>query len=423
MKQHGNSKYSVEMKLAFALGIEKNKYSAKQLRQIPGSTKHKWRRLDPEVLFSQLNHGEASELIGELRTKQELLSTKHQHIEKAFLEFSSLMENVLSKREYQKLLEKHKEQVIRWVQNQKNLTKKESIKLIGLSASKFHYWQAQVEYKCSSSPLAQCAKLCSQQITPAEAKKLRKVVAKDKWNLNALWAEGIRNGDIAMSRSTFYKYVQVLGLRVTKDGRLNKRKPQRIRAKDVHEIWHADISYFKTRDGKTSYLYVVMDNYSRAILSWRLETKIRGWYSMLTLMQAYDNLLPEKLRYITDGGPENKTLKLREFIRKSKSRIQHQIARKDIIQSNSMIERIFKTLKGEYPILLNARNHRQLKQTMSVFIQDYMDRPHGSHLLYTPREVLHRKNQWVDYQSLIEKNTVKRIARNRSCTCALCECG
>jgi hypothetical protein len=199
-------------------------------------------------------------------------------------------------------------------QGQQNLHKKECMKLIGLSPSKFHYWQAQVAYKCSSSPLAQCAKLSSQQITPAEAKKLKKIVAVDKWNLNALWAEGIRKGEIAMARSTFYKYVQVLGLRPSKSKRLNKRKPQLIRASKVHEIWHADISYIKTQDGKTSFLYVVMDNYSRAILSWRLEKKIRGWYSFHTLKQAFENTLPNDLKYITDGGPENRIDRLKEFI-------------------------------------------------------------------------------------------------------------
>ncbi len=47
MLQHGNAKYSNEIKLAFALGIERKLYEPNLIKSIPYSTRSLWRKKDP----------------------------------------------------------------------------------------------------------------------------------------------------------------------------------------------------------------------------------------------------------------------------------------------------------------------------------------------------------------------------------------
>ena len=239
-----------------------------------------------------------------------------------------------------------------------------------------------------------------------EAQTIIKLVRGGDSNLNAIWANAVRDGHLSISHSTFYKYTRILGLKSPIKTR-NKNKLTKIRVSRPHEIWHADITEVETLNGQKSYIYAVIDNFSRAVLSYRVEHRIRGVYSLSTLKEAFLRGTPEELLYITDGGSENRTTQLRAFIKEAPRHMRHMIARKDIRESNSMIERVFKTMKGEFPKLLNAEDHIDLKIRTKEVIDAYNRRPHCEHLSYTPWEVLNGEDDWLDLQSQLQQGYEK----------------
>ena len=105
-----------------------------------------------------------------------------------------------------------------------------------------------------------------------------------------------------------------------------------------------------------------MDSYSRKILSWRVEPMISAQARIETIRETMVDFPSESIRLITDGGPENDNDSVKSFIAKNRADIQHQIALRNIIQSNSMIEATYKTLKYRCLYKRKIPNGSQLKK-------------------------------------------------------------
>src|SRR5690606_11423922 len=71
--------------------------------------------------------------------------------------------------------------------------------------------------------------------------------------------------------------------------------------------WHADVTAFLTTDKVKQYIYVVIDNFSRKILSWLTADSVSAGLRKTTIEEALENLNAHHHLEIqlTDGGPEN----------------------------------------------------------------------------------------------------------------------
>jgi len=67
-----------------------------------------------------------------------------------------------------------------------------------------------------------------------------------------------------------------------------------LKATFPNQYWHADITIFKTLDNVKQYIYLVVDNYSRKILSWDMADRVSGEIRVQTLREAWDTAKPEK---------------------------------------------------------------------------------------------------------------------------------
>lgn len=99
----------------------------------------------------------------------------------------------------------------------------------------------------------------------------------------------------------------------------------------------------------------------------------------------------------------------------------HWVAGKNGHPSNSMIERVFHTLKNEYKRVLEAQNITHLKAVVHEVIEAYMDRPHSAHGVYSPREVLMNQTGWFDQKTTLELAYKKRLMSNRKASCKNCQ--
>src|SRR5579859_5952146 len=96
----------------------------------------------------------------------------------------------------------------------------------------------------------------------------------------------LRNGTLPLALNTWYKYAKRLSLtRLKTDGR-RKKHVEGIRAISPNQIWHADITRFVTSDNQIHYIYLVVDNFSRKILSWFVADKVSALIRRNTIGEA-----------------------------------------------------------------------------------------------------------------------------------------
>ena len=132
---------------------------------------------------------------------------------------------------------------------------------------------------------------------------------------------------------------------------------------------------------------------------------------------------PECCIWVTDGGTENKNAEVTSMLRRYNKKIKHAVAMSDILQSNSMIERVFYTLKYTQRLRgIEIRSIEDAVEFMDWFVDDYNSRPHSVHGLFGPNEMYDGINTF-DYSGVLKKGMAKRKIVNAQCSCTKCICG
>lgn len=122
------------------------------------------------------------------------------------------------------------------------------------------------------------------------------------WPIVSLAHYAQRKGLLNIHLSTFYKYARLLGI---KRAVFKRPKPKDgIRASGIHQIWHTDITIIKL-NGVKFYLHLLVDNFSRSILSWRIKKDKSGKTVVSILKESVKKFNPGKVVLLTDAGTEN----------------------------------------------------------------------------------------------------------------------
>ena len=141
-----------------------------------------------------------------------------------------------------------------------------------------------------------------------------------------------------------------------------------------NQYLHADITEFTILPLNTKYyIYIVKDNYSKLIKSYAISTVINKELRVLTFIDAINDVklnVNNPINFITDSGPENKN-KLVECFLKLWKGIKHFFAKKDIIYSNSMVERFNMDLKYLYLYRQNITSYKQLENAIQHAIHEH----------------------------------------------------
>lgn len=152
-----------------------------------------------------------------------------------------------------------------------------------------------------------------------------------------------------MSRTSWYRYCLRFGISEERKTEKKNRKRDSIKASKPNEIWHMDVTQFVTSDNVKFYVYTIIDNFSRKVLAWNVSRELSAKTRLISLKEAIRKVLKleiSDLELISDGGPENDNFRVRNLLSHSDINIQLKIAKKDIKQSNSVIEGSFKILKA-----------------------------------------------------------------------------
>jgi len=199
-----------------------------------------------------------------------------------------------------------------------------------------------------------------------------------------------------------------------------------IRANAPNRIWHTDITVVKALNNKKYYVYFVIDNFSRKILSYAVRETVSGLVTKGVLEEAYQkaNSITNNLNVtlIVDGGPENNNIVIDHFISQSEINIQKLVALRDINYSNSMIERVNRVFKYRYLFPKNPRDLKHLKRILRHFIDDYNNRrPHGQLEGLTPDQAwIGLKPFKKERMKILTEARENRLAYNRGNKCIKC---
>ncbi|WP_393057071.1 integrase core domain-containing protein [Halobacteriovorax sp. CON-3] len=158
------------------------------------------------------------------------------------------------------------------------------------------------------------------------------------------------------------------------------------------------------------YLQVIMDNFSRYIINYKITESIGALSTVETIKDAEKKLnnYYNDRNLMMDGGPENVNRHVEKLlIAKNINRV---IAKVDMRFSNSMIESLFRSMKNNYLYYQKIRSLSKFKMKVKYYVKEHnLNIPHSAFKGATPNEVYFDKWSIKDEQELKDKiaNRVK----------------
>jgi transposase InsO family protein len=170
------------------------------------------------------------------------------------------------------------------------------------------------------------------------------------------------------------------------DSNLTNHLEQQFNPKAPNLVWASDFTYIKV-NGKWYYLCIVMDLFSRKILSWHLSATADVDLVMTTFKQAYAKRAASYgLMFHSDRGSQYTAFSFRQLL--DSLNVVQSFSKKGYPFDNACCESFFKYLKKEE---VNRRTYSTLRELYhSVFecIESFYNarRPHNFLNLLTPNQ-------------------------------------
>jgi putative transposase len=161
---------------------------------------------------------------------------------------------------------------------------------------------------------------------------------------------------------------------------------QEFSQKSPNLVWVSDITYIKA-GGSWCYLCVVIDLFSRKVISWHLSKKPDADLVMVTFRKAYDHRgSPFGLMFHSDRGSQYTAFAFRQLL-DSLSVVQS-FSKKGYPFDNAVCESFFKYLKKEETNRRTYNTIEQLRLSLFEYIEGFynLKRPHSSLGYLTPYE-------------------------------------
>lgn len=149
------------------------------------------------------------------------------------------------------------------------------------------------------------------------------------------------------------------------------------------QVWCSDITYIRLLHGFV-YLVVIMDWFSRYILSWELSITLEKEFCVDALKRALLISKPEVFN--SDQGPQYTSEDFIEVLKKGDIRIS--MDGRGRLYDNIFVERLWRTVKYEEVYLHDYLNVPVARERLANYFDFYNDeRPHASLEYQTPKEV------------------------------------
>ncbi len=390
-------------------------------KSIPRSTRQRWREKSDKKFWTPVpvEHNIIDGLtIIKLKAENKRLKTKLKALFYIVMFYKELVSLLPLKINHALKVKRSMQAVLRYCWE--NGLDKKVWRFLPFTFKQWHSWEGL--RSCLNSLQGYCRKQNVGQLTLQEQLDLENGCAQKElryWPLVSVYYKLLRENKINFSKGAFYKYCRLLKITRKKHKRRKKYTP--ITATAPLKILHQDITIFRTLNGIKQYVYVIKDNFSRAILGFRVASQ----YSSEIARQTFESVLKRfELMHqegilITDGGMENKGA-LDAMLSRPGMLWKRLTAQLDIIQSNGMIEAANKILKYRYLYPRTISGMLDLEHEIEEAVIDFNAMPNGQLYGFTPNEVLSGaipSNK--RYKEQIHLATYKRIQENRTFNCRL----
>jgi putative transposase len=270
--------------------------------------------------------------------------------------------------------------------------KRRALRELGVARSSYYRWRRQKETKTRGRPW--------NRITPNEEHRIL-AVAREFPDLSSrqisVWITD--NEGFAVSESTVYRILRREGLVKRAEFEPAAAKEYHTRTDHPHQMWSTDCSYFKVPGWGYYYLVTVMDDYSRFVLGWKMQTDMSANSLIEVVQQAVDATgmtdvpVVDRTRLLSDNGSGYVSRAFNDYLRLVG--IDHIRAAPFHPQTNGKIERYQQSLKKQ----VNQLSY-ELPSDLEKAIADFVD--YYNHRRYhvalgntTPADVLFGRREEI----------------------------
>lgn len=405
-------------------GVLNDVLTFEQIHAIPRSNLSRWKyEPDDKYTFCEINTIIKQEIELIKRLNQ---SSKIKKINESYFKLCDTFHEIVSKiKGVKSLIKNSKELVVNTINSVKNSIQiNDALKIFNISRTTFENYKSLVIHKCNTSYYKWCTKRFSNQLLPAEVETIKQYMNDDNykhWSKASIYLKAIRDEKLKCCVSTFYKYCRLLGFK----NRSRKRKSDNynpIITTKPNQLWCADVTIFKTTDNVKHYIHFLIDHFSKFIIGYRV-CKSPSSLTIKELLQlATLKYKPDKLQFLTDGGSENVNTTVANFINNPSIPIEHIIAQKDVVFSNSMMEALNKTIKHQFLFPKTITNGKQLDLALEQSVSVYNNiRPQMSLGGNTPQETFNGLTiDFSRYSQTFNEHKVYRRQQNKKNRCKIC---
>ena len=205
--------------------------------------------------------------------------------------------------------------------------------------------------------------------------------------------------DFSASEATVYRILRRAGLVKPPEMKLLAGKEYHRKTTGPHQLWATDASYFRVVGWGYYYLVTVMDDYSRFILSWKLQTDMTADSLIEVVQLAVDTTrmtevpVEDRTNLLSDNGSGYVSRAFRDYLHLVG--IHHILASPFHPQTNGKLERYHQSIKQEVnqiPYEMPA----DLEQAIAEFVNYYNCRRYHKALgNVTPDDVLQGRRDYI----------------------------
>lgn len=228
-------------------------------------------------------------------------------------------------------------------------------------------------------------------------------------------------GLLHVSASSFYRQMRVEGMTTDRRGRRKKngssQRPERGELTEANRRWCWDISYLRTMlKGVFLYLYVVLDEFSRKVVAWRVSKSLSHLEGMEVVDEAIvgEGLRKEALEILDLHNDRGIQMRAKGMVRMLKDLGINQVfSRPRTPNDNPFVESAFSIVKGEPAYPGRFENEGGAIEYFVRYFVDYNTvRLHGGIRYVTPEQ----KHLGLDVAILAERAKNKEEARQNRLT-------
>ena len=291
--------------------------------------------------------------------------------------------------------------------------------LIGLSPSRYHAWKRR-KLSCELEGQSSCPRSRPRQLTASEVQTIERQALDPElrhMTVRALSLYAQRRGKVFASDSTWRRLIRARGWRRPRSRAYPAKPKDGVRATRPNEWWHIDLTVIRLTSGAKVYLHAVIDNFSRKILAWELAERVTGETTTKVLEAAAKFLETSEVTLMADSGSENVNEAVDRYLEGSV--IKRVLAQVEVVESNSMIEALWRSLRHQWLYLHELDTVGGLRPLVEFYIEQHNAvMPHAAFSGPTPDEVFFGTTQGAEELPRKRRKAREcRVENNRSRRC------